>query len=338
MKPEDRFRARVREFFDSFLLVERDTVRMEYLSDPEPNSYAGLLLGLLRQQRRDVRYYLRRDFGIKVRYFGTLGLSSEQRVVSRKHYPNQSPRTEYERERYETFRNLTALMAWLDLIWAHMIHALDLALRRDEDPGPTMLAAYYECRRLGPLTAAPSSDLESDHALRERSAALVAGWAAAQIKRHGAISDDLLERLIPASLEAWGAMEPNEPMRSGSGRTNFISRVRASLRRFGRGDRKLARERRLVDERLDPTSQIDSDIFGDEDLERARRQLAYIQELVEREGFLSPRQRQTYKLDRKLNGDTDAVAHEMGLDESTVRNHRMHYRRKLKQALKAAGL
>jgi hypothetical protein len=337
MKQEDRLIAQVRESFSSFLSIEHSTKQMESVSESDPDLYVGLLLGLLRRQRRDIRYYLRRDCGIKVRYFGQLGLSFEQHVVSRKHYPDQRPRTKEEYERYVLFRSLTALMAWLDFMWGHMIAALYLSLQKGEEPAPAMLAAYYDCRRQGPLTEAPSTDLEPDETLREQAVAQVTGWAAAKIKRHEPLDDDFLWRLIPASLEAWSDMDPNEPMRSGSGRTNFISRVRASLRRFGRGERQRAHERKLLEKWQNSVTQGNDEIGEVEDREMARRKLTYVEELVERKGFLAPRQYEAYKLDRQLDCDTKAVADAMGTDEATVRQQRMRYRRKLDRACEAAG-
>lgn len=154
-----------------------------------------------------------------------------------------------------------------------------------------------------------------------------------------------LEELPSASLIAWEARDPEEPLRStGDRENNLARRVAATIEKVGNED--ATRPGKLVHETFGVADQESDETveaaLGEDDqlLEEFLLHVAAEQELKQLTAWvekakLSEQQQRVYELDRQKNYDTAAVALELGVAESTVRVQRMNYTAKIR---KAAGL
>jgi DNA-binding CsgD family transcriptional regulator len=242
----DKVRASIYEWRES----KKRAKYFEQKANGNPRFYASSAFYFIRGTRRHLRRLVRKRFGVKVRYFG---LRSKQYIASRKRFPYYRPRSPQDNDDYVQFSVMSGLLRVHDALWAAMHSAYIRAHRNGEDPDVAALAALFKLLGSGPWAATPTNRAEPDDILREISAVTVAGWAGAHIslrsenrdqRVEAALSENtdgspganfarLLEELVPATLIAWDEVQPGEPLRPGSGKTNLVSRVEGLLGKLG---------------------------------------------------------------------------------------------------------
>lgn len=221
-----------------------------------------------------------------------------------------------------------------------------------------VLAAFEELPATFGVIALSAHNQE----IKEWAAERLASWTDTQISieqhkrlkaalEEGELSPEqtkLLE-LVPASLIAFGEWEPGEPFRPGSGGKSYVSRVAESMVETG-SEQAEKNEVGKEDEdgkskppRLEYADPERSE-FGDEDpelkaaeedldREHNRRRL----ENIERQARLPKRQRQVYELDKAGYSGAE-IAARLGIDGSTVRQHRMRALDAMQSAARKLGL
>ncbi len=310
-----------------------------------PSLYASSAFYHIRGTRRHLRRLLRKRFGVKVRYFG---FRSKQYIASQKRFPNYSPRSPQEYYDYVQFRAMSNLLRVHDVLWFAMHSAYIKAHHAGKDPDDAACAALFRCLRMEPI-ASPTKREEPDDVLREMSAINLAGWIGPQVNRTthwrvGAVLNEIsggsrsgsftkfIEELLPAMILAWSERQPGEPLKSGSGETNLVSRVEGQLERLGSQAAKLDREGKLSETVSDSVADTEENELEEfERRETLQQELNALKGWVEQAKF-SEDEARVYMLDMQTNFDTKFIAQELGKDPSTVRQHRKRYHDKIRKA------
>jgi hypothetical protein len=241
--PDEELLKDVRTHIDEWHASAKRTKDFEEKAREDPRKYASSAFWFIRGTRRHVRWLLRKRFGVKVRYFG---LRSEQYVACRERLPQYPPRNPQGYYNYVQFRFMSDLLRALDAQWAVMHSTYIEAYRSGENPDVAALAAFFELARSGPFGATPTRETEPDDVLREMQAKTVAGWVGLRMSlgvnkslsavlsqrtggSRGANFAELMKNLVPAAVVAWDELQPGEPLHTGSGETNLVSRAERLL-------------------------------------------------------------------------------------------------------------
>jgi DNA-binding CsgD family transcriptional regulator len=333
----------VRTSIDKWREHRKQAQDFEQKAGESPNVYASSAFHHIRGTRRHLRRLLRKRFGVKVRYFG---FRSQQHIASRDrfpYYPPRSPRDYYEYVQFSVFSNLLRVH---DVLWAAMHSAYIRAHRNGEDPNVAALSALFRVLGSGPGAATPTNRSEPDDVLRKMSAITVAGWVGSHIsldKHHrvrealsentdgspGANFAKLVEELVPTTILAWDELQPGEPLRPGSGKTNLVSRVERLLQKIGSE----AAEKQKAHLQFDDVaehSQSDQLLEEFERMEETLRQLEQTTQLTRLEVAVWQRAR-----DGLENAE---IAGELKISNNSVSVHKSNAVKKLREARRAAGL
>ena len=313
---------------------EKKTKRFEQLASENPRLYASSAFYRIRGTRRHLRRLLRKRFGVKVRYFG---FHSQQYVASRKRFLRHSAQTPQQYYDYVQFDAMSKLLRIHDVLWFTMHRAYTEAHRGGEDPDAAACEAFFECVRSGPWAATPTSREEPDGMLREMSAKGVAGFVAANSsltgnRRYGIvlreIRADFFEELLPAVLLAWDEMQPGEPLQSGSGETNLVSRTQGQLEKLGSE----AAEKQRIHEQFDEATRP-----GQDDGLLKEFELMETMRLLEQEARLSQQEAEVWQRHRQGMEDAE-IAAELKITANNAYVAKHNATKKLIEARKAAGL
>jgi hypothetical protein len=195
--------------------------------------------------------------------------------------------------------------------------------------------------------------MEPDDVLREMQAKQVAGWVGSHLslrvnKSLNAVLSEqtggsrgenfakLVSNLVPATVVAWGDLQPSESLRPGSGETNLISRVEQLLIGEGSEAAKLERKGSLSDPVSGSGSVSEGEGVDDAELEEfehqetLRQQLNVLQSWIEQACFSEQEQR-VYELDMKMSENTEVIAQKLGISSGHVRVVRKNYRDKIRK-------
>jgi DNA-binding CsgD family transcriptional regulator len=334
-RQDDRATDKVRASIYEWAEHKRRTKRFEQKANENPRFYASSAFYHIRGTRRHLRRLLRKRFGVKVRY---LGFRSKQYIVSRKRFPYYPPRRPQDYYDYVQFGVMSNLLRFHDALWAEMHSAYIQAHRDGEDPDVAALSALFRLAGSGPWGATPTNRTEPDEFLREISAVTVAGWAGAHIslqseKRNqrveAALRENtdgspeamfarLVEELVPATLIAWDELQPGEPLRPGSGKTNLVSRAEQLVQKIGSE----AAEKQKPSEYMEPRKEYSDG--GDHELEA----------FLLREELRTKLSGQQYEIaELKLQKHTEKeIAAELHITEGAVKKQVSRIREKLRLA------
>jgi hypothetical protein len=368
----ERTNARVRDRIAGWRGANEWLENQERRARQNPRAFVSLFVPHVLRQRRHIRRFLLRRFGVKVNYHSRIGgsdgrgnlpgLFGEQYVAVPERFPLRfwcCP------EDYGLFRWYTAwgdLLYWFDGAWAVIVLARMDAARRGIDPDVAVVEEVFNYHHVGPsLIARPTRQTEPDPLAREEHAENLAGWVRSRIglgtnKRLGAVLREDLEpggsiferlvaELLPTTVIAFDDLRserPPEPIGEdeplldlGRLKSSLVSRVEKLLEELGGQDAKLGREGKLSGQRPESTIPDGEDGLGEFELrETLRQELETLKFLVERAAF-SEQEARVFELDMQTDHDTAAIACELQLDPKTVRTYRKRYRDKLRRA---AGL
>jgi DNA-binding CsgD family transcriptional regulator len=333
---------KVRASIDEWRARMKLTKGFEKKASENPNIYASSAFYHIRGTRRHLRRLLRKRFGVKVRYFG---FRSQQYIASRKRFPYYPPRSPEEYYDYVQFSVMSNLLRVCDVQWAAMHSAYIRAHRNGEDPDIAALSALFRVFRSGPGVAAPTNRSEPDDVLRKMSAITVAGWVGMHISlaKHKRVRDALseytdgspganfarlVEELPPATILAWDELQPGEPLRPGSGKTNLVSRVEGLLQKIGSE----SAEKETSHIHFDELAGYDKSDQVLEEFERTEtlRQLEQATQLAPLEAAVWQR----------AHGGLKAaeITEELGITKNSVYVHKSMAAKKLGEASRASGL
>jgi hypothetical protein len=343
--------------------------KQERWARENPRAFVSMFVPYVLRQRRHIRRFLLRRFGVKVNYHSRIGgsegrgnlpgLFGEQYVAVPERFPLRfwcCP------EDYGLFRWYTAwgdLLYWFDGAWMVVVLARMDAARRGIDPDVAVVEEVCNYHRVGPsLIARPTKQTEPDPLAREEYAENVAGWVGSRIalgtnkrlkavlgedrQQGGSIFEKLLGELLPTTVIAFDDLRserPPEPededeplLDLGRFKSSLVSRVEKLLEELGGQGAKLARRGKLSGERAESTIPDGEDGLEEFELREALHQkLETLESLVERAAF-SEQEARVFELDMQTDHDTAAIARELHLKPKTVRTYRKRYRDKLRRA------
>jgi hypothetical protein len=368
----DRANARVRDRVVAWRGATEWLENQELRAREDPRAFVSMFVPYVLRQRRHIRRFLLRRFGVKVNYHSCIGgsdgksnlpgLFGEQYVAVPERFPL---RFWWHTEDYGLFRWYTAwgdLLYWFDGAWMVVVLARMDAARRGIDPDAAVVEEVFNYHRVGPsLMARPTSQTEPDPLVREEHAENLAGWVGSRIgvgtnkrlgavlgedrQQGGSIFERLVGELLPTTVIAFDDLRSERPpdpedeegpiLDLGRLKRSLVSRVEKLLEELGGQGAKLARRGKLSGERLESPIPDDEDGLEEFELrETLRQELETLKSLVERAAF-SEQEARVFGLDMETDHDTAAIARELRLEPETVRTYRKRYRDKLRRA---AGL
>jgi DNA-binding CsgD family transcriptional regulator len=358
----DRLHAEVRERVADWRRTNAWIEREERRAMEDPGAYVELFVAHVHRQRRNIRRFVLRRFGVKVNYRGRL--LGEQYLAFPERFPLRFYYCPEDYSLFLWFRAWSDLLTWYDIAWKVICSARILALREGADPNEAVVRNIFEYHRAGPWMATPTEKTEPIPELREDYAKNLSGWVGSRVslqtnERLNAVlgenlepgtspSARLMEELLAATIVAYDGLvseettgsgnvggsgrteDSGESSEAGQGRFPLVNLVAGLLEELGGETAKLAREGKLA--RAEPESDAadaDNDIEHYVAEETLRQQIEMLRVWVEKAG-LPGRERQVYELVMQGYKDS-AIAVEMGVERSTVRGLRKRYTDRLRK-------
>lgn len=350
---KDESNDRVRSRIESWRQARKWINHHERLAREDPREFVSTFEFYVKRQRRHIRRFIRSRFGVGVHYGESM--IGKPYIASLERFPVWFRLSREHRDLFHWLRAWTDLLAWFDVAWIAVISARVVARREGLDENAAIVENVFNYHREGPWMAAPTSETEPDPILRESYATNLSGWVGAQIslginKRLKAVlSEDLrpgvsafeklVDELLTATIIAFDELQPGEPLSSGIGKTNLVSRVVSLIEDSGSEELRLDRDGKLSHGFTEATGRL-ADETGEEEFKQEetdeilRQRLEVLKFLIE-EARLSNTEAKVLGLDLRTNFNTKAVVEEFGVAPGTVGTLRYRYRHKLAEAARS---